>query len=101
MKRDSKESPHHITFLIFDLLKKSTSKGKRRKALDIAGYLERFIRKKYLKGGLRNSDYISHLKIENGLLVNEMNNPANWYLSGNYTNLATKRYIKWAYRKLS
>jgi hypothetical protein len=85
MKRKSAKFTHNITFLVSDLLKKSTSKAKR-KALDIADYLERFILKKYLKGELRNSGFINHLKIENGLLVNEMNNPANWDLSGKYTN---------------
>lgn len=99
-KKRAEGFSHIASFQISDLLEKSASEAERRNGLDIADYLERFSLKEYLQGEAPNSAYIKNLKIENGLLVNEMGYPADWDLSGSYTNLATKHYIKWASRKL-
>jgi hypothetical protein len=99
-KRKAEEFSHIATFLVSDLLEKSASEAERRKGLDIADYLERFSLKEYLKGESPSSEYIKHLRIENGILVNQMGYPADWDLSGSYTDLATKHYIKWICRNL-
>ena len=95
-KKRAEGFSHIASFQISDLLEKSASEAERRNGLDIADYLERFSLREYLKGESPSSEYIKHLIIENGILVNQMGYPADWDLSGSYTNLATKHYIKWA-----
>ncbi len=99
-KRKAEEFSHIATFQVSDLLERKATEIERRNGLDIADYLERFSLEEYLKGELPDSAYIKHLRIENGKLVNEMGYPADWDLSGSYTDLATKHYIKWVCRKL-
>jgi hypothetical protein len=99
-KRKAEGFSHIATFQVSDLLEKSASEAERRKGLDIADYLERFSLKEYLKGESPDLAYIKHLRIENGILVNQMGYPADWDLSGSYTDLATKHYVKWICRKL-
>ena len=99
-KRKAEEFSHIATFQVSDLLERKASENERRNGLDIADYLEPFSLKEYLKGELPDSAYIKHLRIENGRLLNEMDYPADWDLSGSYTDLATKHYIKWICRKL-
>jgi hypothetical protein len=99
-KKRAEGFSHIATFQVSDLLEKSASEAERRNGLDIADYLERFSLREYLKGESPSSEYINHLRIKNGLLINEMGYPADWDLSGSYTNLATKHYIRWACRKL-
>ena len=99
-KRKAEEFSHIATFQVSDLLERKASENEKRNGFDIADYLERFSLKEYLKGELPDSAYIKHLRIENGLLLNEMGYPADWDLSGSYTDLATKHYIKWVCRKL-
>jgi hypothetical protein len=43
-----------------------------------------------------HEDYISHLYFENGMLMNDMNYPAEWDLIGSYTEKRTKDYIRLA-----
>jgi len=43
-----------------------------------------------------HEDYISHLYFENGMLLNEMDYPADWDLIGSYTEQKTKDFIKMA-----
>jgi hypothetical protein len=40
-----------------------------------------------------HEDYISHLYFENGMLMNEMDYPADWDLVGSYTEQRTKDFI--------
>lgn len=99
-KRKVEEFSQIGNFHVSDLLEKKATEMEKRKGLDITDYLERFSIKEYLKGESPDSAYIKHLRIENGQLFNEMGYPADWDLSGSYTNLATKHYIRWACRKL-
>jgi len=41
-------------------------------------------------------DYISQLYFENGMLMNDMNYPADWDLVGSYTDQKTKDFIQMA-----
>jgi hypothetical protein len=41
-----------------------------------------------------HEDYISHLYFENGMLMNEMDYPADWDLIGSYTEQRTKDFIR-------
>jgi hypothetical protein len=43
-----------------------------------------------------NEHYISHLYFENGMLMNEMDYPADWDLVGSYTDPRTKDFIQMA-----
>jgi len=43
-------------------------------------------------------DYISQLYFENGMLMNDMNYPADWDLIGSYTDQKTKDFIRMALR---
>lgn len=43
-----------------------------------------------------NEDYISHLYFENGMLMNDMDYPAEWDLIGSYMEKRTKDYIRFA-----
>ena len=43
-----------------------------------------------------HEDYISHLYFENGMLMNEMDYPAEWDLVGSYTDQKTKDFIRMA-----
>jgi hypothetical protein len=43
-----------------------------------------------------NEHYISHLYFENGMLMNEMDYPADWDLVGSYTEQRTKDFIRMA-----
>jgi hypothetical protein len=43
-----------------------------------------------------NEHYISHLYFENGMLMNEMDYPAEWDLVGSYTEERTKDFIRLA-----
>ena len=43
-------------------------------------------------------DYISQLHFENGMLMNDMNYPADWDLIGSYTDQKTKDFIRMALR---
>jgi hypothetical protein len=45
-----------------------------------------------------HEDYISHLYFENGMLMNEMDYPADWDLVGSYTEQRTKDFIQMAIR---
>jgi hypothetical protein len=45
-----------------------------------------------------HEDYISHLYFENGMLMNDMNYPADWDLIGSYTEQRTKDFIRMAIR---
>jgi hypothetical protein len=45
-----------------------------------------------------HEDYISHLYFENGMLMNDMNYPADWDLVGSYTEQRTKDFIRMAIR---
>jgi hypothetical protein len=45
-----------------------------------------------------HEDYISHLYFENGMLMNEMDYPADWDLVGSYTEQRTKDFIRMAKR---
>lgn len=47
-----------------------------------------------------DSTHIKNWRIETGLEVYKRGNLADWDLSGSYTNLATKHYTKWVFRKL-
>jgi hypothetical protein len=45
---------------------------------------------------LKPEDYISQLHFENGMLMNDMNYPADWDLVGSYTDQKTKDFIQMA-----
>jgi hypothetical protein len=45
-----------------------------------------------------HEDYISHLYFENGMLLNDMDYPADWDLVGSYTEQRTKDFIRMAIR---
>jgi len=45
-----------------------------------------------------HEDYISQLHFENGMLMNDMNYPADWDLIGSYTDPRTKDFIRMALR---
>jgi hypothetical protein len=57
----------------------------RKLRLVIAYYLERFSLKELLKGESSDSVFIKHLRIENGHPFNGLGYPADWGLSGSYT----------------
>lgn len=47
-----------------------------------------------------DSTHIKNWRIDTGLEVYKRGKLADWDLSGRYTDLATKHYIKWVCRKL-